>query len=381
VYPLSGNGLHPYLKTRIVMMMSPINKTSLEKLGFSRWFKNRIDSGDMKDFEIARILSVNKNSYVIGNGITEMFAEVSGKFIFNADSTGDFPVVGDWIYVQYFDDDTFAIIHEIFPRKTILKRKTSGRNVEFQVLASNIDFALVMQSLDGNFNIRRLERYLVMIRNSAIQPIVLLSKSDLMSPPEIEQRKSMVQDQAMDVPVVDFSNNNENDVERVKQLLAPRKTYCLLGSSGVGKTTLLNKLLHQERFETQTVREKDARGRHTTSRRQLIVLENESMIIDTPGMRELGIFDVEQGMSETFDEITELSRRCRFRDCSHTREEGCAILAALNEGSISKERYQNYMKIRKEAVHYEMSYLEKRQRDKQFGKLVKSIMKHKKDKK
>lgn len=357
------------------------NKTKLEKLGFSRWFQDRVDSGKLRDFEIARILTVNKNSFIVGNGKTEIIAEVTGKFVFNAGSAGDYPVVGDWVYVQYFDQDTFAIIHEIFPRKTILKRKTAGKNVEFQLLASNIDIALIMQSLDGNFNLRRLERYLVMIRNSAIDPVMLLSKSDLISASEIEQKKSMVKDQLMDVPVVDFSNNDENGVERVKQLLTPMKTYCLLGSSGVGKTTLLNKLLEQERFETQSVREKDGRGRHTTSRRQLIILDNGAMIIDTPGLRELGIFDVEQGISETFDEIMELSRECRFRDCSHMQEEGCAVLRALSEGTISKERYKNFMKIRKEATHYEMSYLEKRRRDKEFGKLIKSIMKHKKNKK
>jgi len=362
------------------MIESKIPK-NLAQLGFNRWFKSRLDPSKLKDFEIARVIAVNKNSFVIRNGKEEIFAEVSGKFIFNANRSEDYPVVGDWVYVQCFDQDTFAVIHEIFPRKTILKRKMAGKNVEFQLLAANIDTALIMQSLDGNFNLRRLERYLVMIRNSHIQPVLLLSKSDLMPAGEIEEKKKGIHIQVPGIQLLDFNNLNQASIESVKSLLSPKKTYCLLGSSGVGKTTLINNLLRQEIFETQAVREKDGRGRHTTSRRQLIALENGAMIIDTPGMRELGNFEVAQGISETFEEIAELADQCRFRDCSHTGEEGCAILEALNEGRISKERFQNFMKIRKETIHYEMSYLEKRQKDKALGKLYKSIMKYKINKK
>ncbi|MCK5454873.1 MAG: ribosome small subunit-dependent GTPase A [Calditrichia bacterium] len=353
---------------------------SITKLGFNDWFQNKVDPGKSADLQIARVITVNKDNYTINNGRAETVAEITGKLIFKADSPLDYPAVGDWVYTQYFDEGFFAIIHDILPRKSLLKRKTPGKKIDFQLIAANIDTALIMQSLDENYNLRRLERYLVMIYNSEINPLVLLSKSDLATPDEIENKRADIRNVMPDVQVVAFSNNDDADLERMNQLLISEKTYCLLGSSGVGKTTLLNNLLHEERFDTQAIREKDGRGRHTTARRQLIVLENGSMIIDTPGMRELGNMDIETGLSDTFGEIAALAGDCRFNDCTHTQEEGCTVLAALKEGIISQERYQNYLKMKKESAYYDRSYLEKRQRDKEFGKMYKSVMKHKKKK-
>jgi ribosome biogenesis GTPase len=352
----------------------------ISQIGFDDWFKNNIDPNKSADFQIARVIAVNKDNYAIHNGNDETVAEITGKLIFKADSPLDYPAVGDWVYTQYFDEGFFAIIHDILPRKSLLKRKTPGKKIDFQLIAANIDTAMIMQSLDDNYNLRRLERYLVMTYNSNIEPLVLLSKSDLASVDEIEQKTAEILEVLPDMQVVVFSNNNDSDLERVNQLFISGKTYCLLGSSGVGKTTLLNNLLHEERFDTRAIREKDGRGRHTTARRQLIVLENGSMIIDTPGMRELGNMDIDAGLSEAFAEITVLTDQCRFNDCTHTQEQGCAVLAALQDKVISQERYQNYLKMRKESAYYDMSYLEKKQRDKEFGKMVKSIMKHKKKK-
>jgi ribosome biogenesis GTPase len=354
---------------------------SIEKLGFHNWFQDRIDPRKLTDRQIARVMTVNKNNYVIHNGNDEAFAEATGKLIFRADSPLDYPSVGDWVYAQFFDNESFAVIHEIIPRKSLLKRKTAGKKIEFQLIAANIDTAIIMQSLDTNYNIRRLERYLVMIYESHIHPVVFLSKSDLLTPDEIEKKKADIHKVIPNIQIVAFSNKNDSGLDKVKELLIRGKTYCLLGSSGVGKTTLLNKLMGKTLFKTQAVREKDGKGRHATARRQLIVLENGSMVIDTPGMRELGNIDVESGLSDTFSEIKELSNQCRYNDCTHTREDGCAVLAALKDGIISEKRYQNYIKMRKESLHYEMSYLEKRRKDKQFGKLIKSVMKHKKNKK
>lgn len=353
---------------------------NIKKLGFDNWFEDKIDSGKLSEQTIARIIAVNKNSFIVSNGVKDIYAELTGKFLFNSDSAMDFPTVGDWVYVQLFDDDSLAIIHEIFPRRSLLKRKTPGKKIEYQLIAANIDTAIIMQSLDFNFNIRRLERYLVMINESNILPVIFLSKSDLISTDEIESKKTDIYRIVPDIKIVAFSNNNLTDIEDIKTLFTPFKTFCLLGSSGVGKTTLLNNLIHQDLYKTQAIREKDGRGKHTTTRRELIVLENGAIVVDNPGMRELGVISIESGLDDTFNEIAELSEQCRYKDCTHTIESGCAVLKAIEDGIISNERYQNYKKMYKESLYNEMSYVEKRQKDKKFGKFIHSYMKNKKDK-
>lgn len=353
----------------------------IERIGFNGWFKDKIVPSVIMDKQIARVISVNKNSYIVSNGINDIYAELAGKFLYNSESSLDLPTVGDWVYVQLFDDESFAVIHEIFPRKSLLKRKTPGKKIDYQLIGANIDTAIVMQALDSNYNLRRLERYLVMINESNITPVILLSKSDLLSIDEIESRKNDIRSIVPGIMIEAFSNNNRADIENVKTLFTPLKTFCLLGSSGVGKTTLLNNLIDQELYKTQPIREKDGRGRHTTTRRELIVLENGAMIIDSPGMRELGMVSVESGLDETFNEIADLAAQCRFADCTHTTETGCAILKAVENGAIPKERYQNYIKMYKESLYYEMSYAEKRQKDKTFGKFLHTYKKNNKNNK
>ena len=219
-----------------------------------------------------------------------------------------------------------------------------------------------------------------MINESDIQPVVLLSKSDLLHVNEIDKKIAEIHTLIPDIRVVPFSNEDNTGLELVKELLVPWKTYCLLGSSGVGKTTLINNLLDEVRLKTHSVREKDGKGRHITTRRQLISLKDGAMIIDTPGMRELGNFAVDVGIYSTFDEIAELSNQCRYNDCSHTQEQGCTVLSALKDGIISQERYKSFVRLNKESAFYEMSYLEKKRKDKKFGKFVKSVMKNKKNK-
>ena len=352
----------------------------LNTLGLSDWFERKIDKDKLNDYQLARVTAVDKGSFIIKGNSGECRAELTGKLLHTADSPLDYPTVGDWVYAQYFDDNTFAVIHELIPRRNLLKRKTSGKAIDIQLIAANIDTAFIIQSLDANFNLQRLERYLVVTTESNISPVILLSKSDLMPADEIHARLLEIKKRMPDVKAVSFSNFHNADITAIKKLLVKGETFCLLGSSGVGKTTLLNKLLRENAYKTRSVRERDDKGRHTTSRRQLTLLDNGAILIDTPGMRELGAFDVESGIESTFAEIAEISKRCRFTDCSHTQELGCAVMAALENETIEIKQYENYIKMVKESKHYSMSYLEKRRKDRDFSKMVKSAKKIKKNK-
>jgi ribosome biogenesis GTPase len=352
---------------------------NIENLGFDTWFLDAVAPESLNRFEIARVVAVHKDSYTISDGETDVLAELVGKIIFSATSPVDYPAVGDWVLANFYDENTFAIIHEILPRKSLLKRKTPGKKVDFQLIAANIDVAFIVQSLNENFNLRRLERYLVMVNQSNIQPIVLLSKSDLIAPEDIANRISDIQKVMPNLQVISFSNANESGLDSVREAMQKGLTYCLIGSSGVGKTTLLNNFIGESIYKTKTVSKKESKGRHATTHRQLTKLDSGSMIVDTPGMRELGIFSVDTGIEETFSEIMALAEKCQFNDCTHFGEKGCAVLDAVEKGHLSAERYQNYMKMTKETTYNEMSYLEKRKKDKQFAKHVKSVMKqHKK---
>jgi ribosome biogenesis GTPase len=349
---------------------------NLRALGLDSLLENSLDQGKLNDLTLARITAVDRESYIILGEAGESRAELTGRLMYSAGSPLDYPTVGDWVYVQYLDYDSFAVIHEIVPRKTVLKRKTPGEKVEFQLIAANIDTAFIMQSLDANYNLQRLERYLVVTGQSDIHPVILLSKSDLLSENELNEKLLEIKKRLPDIRVVSFSNLDSSGLDMVRQLLKAGETFCLLGSSGVGKTTLLNSLIGEEAFETRSIREKDSKGRHTTTRRQMTILDSGAILIDTPGMRELGAFGVEAGIDATFNEIAELAGECRFTDCSHTKEKGCAVLAAVQDGTIPEKRYNNYMKMVRESRHYSMSYVEKRSKDKDFGKMIKSVMKN-----
>ena len=354
---------------------SESNKKALEQLGFDEWFQDKSKLCIKDDFSVARVTEVNRKRYKVSDGLCDVIAELSGKYVFDVKNNIDYPTVGDWVVMQCSDGKSIAIIHGILPRKSLLKRKDPGRSVEFQLIAANIDYALVMQSVDSNFDMNRLERYLVMVNESEIQSIVVLNKTDLLSADELSEIKGKVKrfnDKYLFLPI---SNVNGDGIKTLRNELKLNQTYCLLGSSGVGKTTLLNTLIGENLFEVREVREKDSKGMHTTSKRQLVRLESGAIFIDTPGMRELGNFAIDAGLEETFSEIVLCSSQCRFNDCTHTHEGGCAVIAAVEQGVIDEDSYKNFIKIQKESAFYEISLLDKRKKDKVGGKQRKNYNK------
>jgi ribosome biogenesis GTPase len=281
------------------------------------------------------------------------------------------------VTAQYYNHDTAAIIHRVFPRKTFLRRRAAGENVEFQMIAANIDTAFIVQSCHFDFNPHRLDRYLVMAADGHVEPVVILTKTDLISRDELDQKIAVVSSVAK-AKVIALSNVTGTGFDGFEQALSPGRTYCLLGSSGVGKTTLINRLMGRQAFDTKAV-SATGEGTHTTSRRQLVVLGQGAMLIDTPGMRELGIVGADDGLDMGFEEFARLSAHCRYANCSHEQEPGCAVRAAVEKGELSEDRYASYIKLRKESEFYGMSYLDKRKKDKAFGRFLKTAKKQIKD--
>ena len=347
----------------------------LADLGFDPWLQQKQEELQRPDCTAARVTRVDRDRYLVRNEENEVQAEPTGKLLFSSESSQSLPCVGDWVLVQYYNDGTLTIIHEVLPRKSFLRRKSPGRNIDYQMIASNIDVAFIMQSCDVDFNLRRMERYLVMANEGHITPVILLSKSDLVSAEDLQKRLSEINDARIGAKVIAFSNVTAAGLKEVHQALEKRKTYCLLGSSGVGKTTLVNHLLGREVFDTAPVRAKDGRGRHTTARRELTVLDNGALLVDTPGMRELGLIAVGASIDDGFSDIHDLSQSCRFRDCTHTTEVGCSILTAVQSGTVSEQRYRSYLKLMKESAFHQMSYETRRKKDRQFGRMIKKAMK------
>lgn len=350
---------------------------NLKSIGYNDNIANNIDEKYLEKHEVARVVSVHKNGYIITNGDDNVSAKLSGSLVYKAESSVDMPTTGDWVYVNFYDDNSFAVIHSLIPRTTLLKRKSVGDQTSFQLIGANIDVAFVVQSVDFNLNIKRLERYLVMINEAQIKPVILLSKCDLIPTAEVEDIKQEILNIIPNAEIIDFSNLDQHNLDIIKQSLVSGKTYCLIGSSGVGKTTLLNNILGDEKYQTQGVSKKENKGRHTTTSRELTLLDNGAILIDTPGMRELGNLSIDEGLDETFSEITNLPNNCKFSNCTHTNEKGCAILQAIIDGDITQERYDNYIKIKQEAEFNEMPKYERKRKNKSLSKQVKSAKKRK----
>jgi ribosome biogenesis GTPase len=347
---------------------------TLTDLGLTDEITSYIKANNLSDFAIGRVTQEHKERYVVSTGENEFDAEITGNLRFTANSRADFPSVGDWVTITTYDSD-LAIIHKILPRKSILERQTVGKFGEKQLISTNIDAAFIIQSIDNNFNINRLERYLTICYSANIEPILVISKIDLSTENDILNACRMLETRDKKVKYVLLSNLTQQGLNQILGVLQRGKTYCVVGSSGVGKSTLINNLLKKNILKTGQISQSTNKGRHITEHRELFVLENGAVIIDTPGMKELGVTDNIAGIRTTFQELFDLSLKCKYSDCKHIDETGCAVIEGLNNGTIDKDSFENFIKIQNEQKRFQTTIAEKHKRDKAFGKIMKNYKK------
>lgn len=321
----------------------------LNKLGFDAFFqkhREKLQDEQIEEFSIGRICAEYKENYKVFSELGEMNAFISGKFRNGCKTREDFPVVGDWVLFEAIDGGKKAIIQKILPRESKFSRKVAGKETQEQIIASNINFAFIVCALNYDFNIRRIERYLSLVWQSGAIPIVVLTKTDLCN--DVQKKISEVQDIAFGVDIHAISNISTDGIEILQKYFADNKTIVLLGSSGVGKSSLINNLAKYEVMKVSTLRNNIDKGRHTTTHKQMIILPEGGLIIDTPGLRELQLWDAEDGIRQTFSDIEELANACKFSDCTHTMEPGCAVQKAINNGFLDASRLENYLRVQKE---------------------------------
>lgn len=349
----------------------------LEDLGYRGFFAASREALGLEDYAPARVIAEYKGAYRVKNPAGEYLAEITGKQIFQAVEREDYPAVGDWVAITPLDAER-AMIKGILRRKSILKRKYSDRS-EAQVIAANIDAAFIVASMDRDYNLNRLERYMAIVRDGGIIPTIVLNKVDLISAIELDSRVSQTARRFGDIDIISTSATAGGGIDALSERILGGNTYCFLGSSGVGKSSLINRLLKNEAIRTSGISDHTGKGKHTTTGREMYFLPGGGIVIDNPGMREVGMTDADAGIEDVFAGIVELSARCRFKDCTHMHEPGCAVREAVAGGELDEATYENYARLKKEAEYYEMSSLEKREKDRQLGKFVKKAKKQLKE--
>jgi len=345
--------------------------TKFEDLGYDDFFELKRKSLEA-EYSIARVIAEYKESYRIKDIKGEYLAKITGKQIFNATKREDYPAVGDWVAIT-MPDKEMAIIHEILPRKTILRKKYNNRQ-GIQIIATNIDTAFIVESVGRDYNLNRFERYIVLAKEGKIKPVIILNKIDLISEEESNLKINEIKERFDNVDVIPTSIITEQGLNELINCIEKRKTYCFLGSSGVGKSSLINKLLGKNEIETKEISNLTGRGKHTTTTREMYFLKNGGIVIDNPGTREVGIADAKSGIDDVFDEIIALSENCKYADCTHTHESGCAVLKAVETKKLDEDKYLNYIRLKKESDYYEMTDIEKRGKDRKFGQFVKKSL-------
>jgi ribosome biogenesis GTPase / thiamine phosphate phosphatase len=319
---------------------------NLNELGWNSFFEESFQEYKQKGFSVGRIALEHKKMYRVLTEEGELLAEISGKMRFHATEREDYPAVGDWVVLTPRQNEQKATLHAVLPRQSKFSRKAAGNTTDEQIVAANVDTVFLVNALNADFNVRRIERYLLAAWESGANPVVILSKSDLCA--DIEGRVNELEASTMGVPIHYISAETNTGLEKLEPYLLQGHTIALLGSSGVGKSTLINTLIGKEKQEVSSVRESDDRGRHTTTHRELIVMENGGILIDTPGMRELQLWEASDGLNQSFSDIESFAKSCRFRDCTHKKEPGCAVQEAIQNGFLEEERYVHYLKLLKE---------------------------------
>lgn len=346
-------------------------------LGWNKWFETQ--SSACKPAEsIARVAAVDRELFLLIDREGSFRAKLPGSALQHPLHPDELPCVGDWVCVGKPPGEGTALIRSIFERQTSLRRKSAGTASGYQMIAANVDCVFIVQSCHYDFNVNRLERYLVMVMDGGAVPCILLTKSDLVEPAVLSAQIEEIRSAGISAPIVPLSSVTGDGLGELESRLHPGKSYCFVGSSGVGKSTLVNRLKGHEVMETGTV-SGTGEGRHTTVRRELILLENGALLIDNPGMREFGIIGADAGLTRSYTDISTLAAGCRYRDCTHTNEPGCAILEALQAGTISARHIDNYRKLLKESEFHDMSYAEKRRKDRDFGKFKHTVGKQRKN--
>ncbi len=352
----------------------------LAELGWNDFFAKGMAASPAKNLEPARVALVFRGGYEVWAESGEYLAQVSGRFRHFARSKADNPVTGDFALIESVPSESKALIHAILPRRTTLSRTGAGRSTEEQILATNVDFVFIAASLAGPFRARTLERYLSVARDSGAQPILLLTKTDLCE--NVAEALAAANEVATDAPVIPVSSISRIGLAEVRRLFTRGCTAVILGPSGVGKSTLINALCGDELLPTAPVRDDDQKGRHTTTERELIVLPKGGLIIDTPGLRELQLWEGAEGIADAFADISELATSCRFTNCQHNAEPGCAVRDAVRTGALPEDRLLGFQKLKRESLHFESRHdyrikADERRRSKQLTKELRTRLREK----